>query len=192
MVTHLTFPYFTNSNFGHQCDFPLLGNTNFLIIQTSQAVLSAIFYAAFVLMLRQANHGFSAPPTGPLFDSTVGTALTTLIIGLAFAPDFDLAITWPAHGWILLMAIGSQVVGWLLISLSLPRLPALDTSVLLLGQPMLAVLWARLFYDEALGVSQWVGAGIVLAGLAIFSLRKTNGTSDDTRQEPIEPTSKPA
>jgi drug/metabolite transporter (DMT)-like permease len=153
---------------------------------TAQSLLSALFYAGFVLMLRQANRGFSAPPTGPLFDSTIGTALATLFIGLAFAPDFDLGITWPAHGWIMVMAIGGQVVGWLLISLSLPRLPALDTSVLLLGQPMLAILWARLIYDEALGVGQWLGVALVLAGLLIFSLRKPNGDSGKPGQEILE------
>lgn len=153
---------------------------------TAQSLLSALFYSGFVLMLRQANRGFSAPPTGPLFDSTIGTALATLIIGLTLAPDFNLAITWPAHGWILLMAIGAQVVGWLLISLSLPRLPALDTSVLLLGQPMLAILWAGLIYNEALGVSQWIGAALVLTGLVTFSLRKSIRASRDAGKEIAE------
>ncbi len=156
------------------------------VLGTAQSLLSAVFYSGFVLMLRQANRGYSVPPTGPLFDSTVGTAVASLFIGLAFAPDFDLGITWPAHGWILALAISAQVVGWLLISRSLPQLPALDTSVLLLGQPMLAILWARLIYDESLGVNQWLGVALVLAGLVIFSLRKPNGPSDDPRQEVIE------
>ena len=159
---------------------------------TAQSLLSALFYAGFVLMLRQANRGFSAPPTGPLFDSTIGTALATLIIGLTFASDFDFAFTWPAHGWLLLMAIVGQVVGWLLISLSLPRLPALDTSVMLLGQPMLAILWAGLIYGEALGISQWIGAALVLTGLVTFSLRKGNGSSDKPGQETVETIDQPA
>ncbi|MDJ0954809.1 MAG: DMT family transporter [Acidimicrobiia bacterium] len=152
---------------------------------TAQSLLSAIFYAGFVLMLRQANRGYDVPPTGPLFDSTVGTAVATLLIGLAFAPDFDLGFTWPAHGWIFLLALTAQVIGWLLISRSLPHLPALDTSVLLLGQPMGAILWARLIYGETLGVSQWIGVAMVLIGLLVFSLGRS-GDSDRPRQEAIE------
>ena len=150
---------------------------------TAQSLLSALFYSGFVLMLRQANRGYDVPPTGPLFDSTVGTAVATLVIGGVFASDFDLAITWPAHGWILVLAITAQVIGWLLISRSLPQLPALDTSVLLLGQPMLAILWARLIYDESLGTSQWIGVALVLVGLVVFSLRKANGASRKPRQQ---------
>lgn len=154
---------------------------------TAQSLLSAMFYAGFVLMLRQSGRGHTSPPSGPLIDSTVGTAAATLLIGLAFAPDFDLALTWPAHGWILLLAITAQVIGWLLIARALPMLPALDTSILLLGQPMLAILWARLIFDESLGVSQWVGVALVLAGLLVFGLSKAAADSDETRQQSRQP-----
>jgi drug/metabolite transporter (DMT)-like permease len=154
------------------------------ILGTEQSLLSAFFYAGFVLTLRQANRGHFSPPTGPLFDSTVGTAAAALIIGLAFSPHFSLAITWPAHGWILLIALVAQVIGWLLISRSLPNLPAIDTSVLLLGQPLGAIIWARLIYSESLGVTQWIGAALVLAGLVTFSIRKAR--SGEVVEQPIE------
>jgi drug/metabolite transporter (DMT)-like permease len=157
-------------------------------VGTAQSLLSAMFYAGFVLMLRQSGRGHASPPSGPLFDSTVGTTVATLVIGLTIAPDFDLAFSWPAHGWIFLLAITAQVVGWLLIARALPLLPALDTSILLLGQPMLAILWARLIFDEALGISQWFGVALVLIGLVIFSLRKA---SDEAGQEAGEPFDEP-
>lgn len=152
-------------------------------VGTAQSVLSAMFYAGFVLMLRQSGRGHASPPSGPLIDSTIGTAIATLIIGFAVAPDFDLAFSWPAHGWILLLAMTAQVIGWLLIARALPLLPALDTSIMLLGQPMLAMLWARLIFNERLGVSQWLGVALVLAGLIFFSLRNTDADLDDARQE---------
>ena len=46
--------------------------------------------------------------------------------------EVDLVPSWPAHGWLALLALTSQVLGWMLISVSLPRLPAALTSVLLL------------------------------------------------------------
>ncbi len=160
-------------------------------VGTAQSVLSAMFYAGFVLMLRQSGRGHVSPPSGPLIDSTIGTTVATLIIGLAIAPDFDLAFTWPAHGWMLVLAITAQVIGWLLLARALPQLPALDTSIMLLGQPMLAMLWARLIFNEMLGVSQWVGVALILAGLVFFSLRKTDAELDDARQEAGEPVDDP-
>ena len=151
---------------------------------TVESLASAFFYAGFVLTLREANRGHQAPPTGPLLDSTIGAAVASLIIGLVFSPSFKLNVEWATHRWILLIAIIAQVIGWLLISRSLPNLPALDTSVLLLGQPLLAIVWARLIYTEVFGTSQWIGAALVLAGLVIFSLRRTE--SGAVRQEAVE------
>jgi len=148
------------------------------------SLLAAFFYSAFVLGLRQANRGHDVVPTGPLLDSTIGAAIASLIIGLAFSPDFSLEITWRTHRWILLIALISQVLGWLLISRSLPNLPAIDTSVLLLGQPLLAIIWARLIYSETFGTSQWIGAVLVLAGLVLFSLRRPS--SRPLRQQPVK------
>jgi drug/metabolite transporter (DMT)-like permease len=154
------------------------------VLGTLQALMAACFYAGFVLTLRQANRGHFSPPTGPLFDSTVGTALAALVIGLAFSPDFSLDIDWQSHRWIILIALIAQVVGWLLISRSLPNLPAVDTSVLLLGQPLGAIIWARLIYAESMGVTQWIGSALVLAGLVIFSLRRAG--SGSVREQPVE------
>jgi len=157
---------------------------------TAQSLLSAMFYGLFVLLLRESGRGHITPPTGPLFDSTIGTAVATLFIGLIFAPDFDLTISWPLHGWLLLLALIAQVIGWLLIARTLPNLAALETSVLLLAQPMLAILWAHILFDEALGTGQWIGVGLVMAGLVVFSFRRGNAKgdpgSDDLRQEPIQ------
>lgn len=154
------------------------------VLGTAQSLLSAFFYSGFVLALRQANRGHQAPPTGPLFDSTAGMALATLIIGLTFSSDFSLEITWPAHGWIFLIALFAQVIGWLLISRSMPNLPALDTSILLLGQPIGAIIWARIFYAESMGVTQWAGSALVLGCLVVFSLWRAE--SDNVGKQPVE------
>ncbi len=90
----------------------------------------------------------------------------TWAIGAA-GGGLDLAWSWPAHGWLLALALGSQVAGWLLIAYALPRLPAVETSILLLLQPMAAVVWARLFFAEDLSAVQWSGVVLVLAGVAL-------------------------
>jgi drug/metabolite transporter (DMT)-like permease len=74
--------------------------------------------------------------------------------------------------WLAMLAIGSQVIGWLLIGVALPKLPVVETSVLLLGQPVFTVIWGVLLFDERLSALQWTGSAIVLGGVAVLSLRR--------------------
>jgi drug/metabolite transporter (DMT)-like permease len=128
-------------------------------------------YAIFLLMFRAANRAL-APTSGPLLDSTVGVALGALMCA-PFDPRFALAPSWPAHLWLALLAVVSQVIGWLLIAPALPRLPALETSILLLVQPVFALMWGVLFFTERLSPLQWIGAALVLAGVASVSISRT-------------------
>jgi drug/metabolite transporter (DMT)-like permease len=76
-----------------------------------------------------------------------------------------MAPSWPGAGWLVLLALSSQVVGWLLISTSLPRLPAALTSVLLTMQPVGSVALAALIFGESPTGLQLLGVGLVLAAL---------------------------
>ena len=126
-------------------------------------------YAGFLLTFRAANR-LRGPTAGPLLDSTIGTVLGALLVS-PLDPHFAFAPTWPAHGWLIALALVSQVVGWLLISTALPRLPAVETSILLLGQPVFAVIWGQMFFGEHLSPIQWMGTARVLGGVATISRR---------------------
>lgn len=156
---------------------------------SAQSLIAALFYAMFILLLRESGRSHPTPSTGPVLDASIGAAIAALVIGLSFESNFDLSFAWPVHGWLLLLSLVAQVVGWPIIAKAMPHLPALDTSVLILAQPMLAILWAGLIYDEALGVSQWVGVVLVLTGLLMFGLRKAE--SDEAREETGKPVDEP-
>ena len=128
-----------------------------------------LVYAAFLLVLRGGNADLRRP-AGPLFDATLISALASLVIGLPLG-EVNLVPTWPAHGWLLLLALSSQVVGWLIISVSLPRLPAALTSVILTVQPVASVMLAMLLLGEAPSAVQLLGAGTILVGLLLATLR---------------------
>ncbi|UCH86473.1 MAG: DMT family transporter [Dehalococcoidia bacterium] len=132
-------------------------------------IFSGVAYALFLLVFRASNRGL-APSAGPLLDATVGVVVGSLIAGL-IDPDFDLGLSWPAHGWLLCLALVVQVGGWLFIAAALPRLPALETSVMLLLQPMATVLWATLIFAVNLSLLQWAGAALVLGGIGALTLR---------------------
>lgn len=133
-------------------------------------ILTALMYTAFLVLLRRSNRGLS-PPGGPLFDATAGAFLGVAILAPVFDRHFSIVPEWPSHGWLIALALVAQVMGWLFISSALPRLPSLETSVMLLLQPMLTVLWAYLLFDEVLSLVQWLGVALVLGGIATLAAR---------------------
>ena len=126
-------------------------------------VLTGISYAGFLLTLREGSRDLRRP-AGPLFDATLAAAVGCAAIGVAVG-DLDLTPSWAAMGWLIVLALSSQVIGWLLISVSLPRLPAVMSSILLTLQPVCSVVFAALIVDESPSALQLAGAGCILAGL---------------------------
>ncbi len=134
-------------------------------------LLTALFYAVYILVLRQGNRDVRRP-AGPLFDATATGAIGCLIGG-ALLGELQLAPSWPAHGWLLVLALTSQVIAWLLISVSLPRLPATTTSIVLTLQPVGSVLLGIALLDEAPSPLQLVGVAVVVAGIVLASVGRT-------------------
>jgi drug/metabolite transporter (DMT)-like permease len=130
---------------------------------------TGLAYAGFLLVQRRANADHRRP-AGPLFDATLSAAVFSLLIGLPLG-EVDLVPTWPAHGWLLLLGLAVQVGGWLLISISLPRLPAAITSVVLTLQPVGSVLLGIWILAEAPSAFQLIGVLFIIAGLLMTTLR---------------------
>jgi len=124
---------------------------------------TSVAYAGFLLLLRQGSRDLRRA-AGPLFDATLVAAVLSAAMG-PFAGGIDLVPSWPSHGWLLTLAITSQVVGWLLIAVSLPRVAAALTSVILLLQPVASVVLSAAVLDERPSPLQLLGCSIVLAGV---------------------------
>lgn len=126
-------------------------------------------YAGFLLVQRRANADHRRP-AGPLFDATASAAIVALLIGLPLG-EIDLVPSWPAHGWLIALGLLVQVVGWLLISTGLPRLPAAITSVILTIQPVASVVLGIWILSEAPSSVQLAGVGFIILGLLVTTLR---------------------
>ena len=72
--------------------------------------------------------------------------------------------------WLALLGITSQFLGYLLISLSLPRLPAVVTSIILLAQPVMTVALAMVLLGETPSPAQLAGVGLVIGGIAVATV----------------------
>ena len=153
------------SGIGQEAAFgenPLLG--------TALALLAAVFYATFLLAFRRSNEE-RAPGAGPLMEATIGVVLLSLVVGMA-GPCIDFGFSWPDHGWLLGLALGAQVGGWLLIGYALPRLPAVETATIILFQPALTLVWGALIFSERPSSVQIFGALVVLVGVAMVVISR--------------------
>lgn len=140
-------------------------------------ILTAVAYSGFLLVLRAGNRDVRRP-AGPLFDATLVAGLACIPIGLVIG-NLDWTPSWQAQAYLVLLALSSQALGWLLISITLPRLPAALTSVLLTFQPVLSVLFAWAILSESPSALQIGGVACVLGGLLIVSTGR--------RQQPDAP-----
>ena len=142
-------------------DDPLLG--------VIYGVLTAITYALFIIVLRQGNSDVRRP-AGPLFDATFTGFVFSALGGIAVG-DLDWTPGLESQAWLITLALTSQVLGWLLISVSLPRLPAVITSIVLMLQPVSTVFLAAVLLSEAPSAVQLTGVAVVLAGVAFATIK---------------------
>ncbi|HEY6778407.1 MAG TPA: DMT family transporter [Thermoleophilaceae bacterium] len=132
-------------------------------------VLTALMYALFILSLREGNAD-ARRPAGPLFDATLTSTLFSALGGVAVG-DIEWTPGLESQAWLLVLGLSSQVLGWLLISVSLPRLPAVVTSILLMFQPMGAVILGAVLLSEAPSTVQLAGVVVVLGGVAVATVK---------------------
>ncbi|HET9679153.1 MAG TPA: DMT family transporter [Gammaproteobacteria bacterium] len=140
-------------------------------------LLTAVCYAAYVLSLRNArvNTASLSPRASIALLSLVCAAMLLLMtIGLGES----LAIPrWQDAGWLLVYGITAQVLGWGLISQSLPGLPASKVGLLLLLQPVCAFIWDAVFFNRAFSVLELTGAAVALVGIYLGTLKRQDSAA---------------
>ena len=88
-----------------------------------------------------------------------------LVIGVNY-----LAPTWPSAGWLITLALTSQVLGWLPISVSLPRLPAVMYSIILTIQPIGSVALGAILLGQDPSLLQVGGVAFILVGVVSVAI----------------------
>ena len=125
--------------------------------------LSAVFYAAYMLAIKQARDAQASTARLMAWSTTI-TAIVLLPIALV-SPQPMLPAG--AQGWVVLVALAlvAQVLGQGLIAFAFAHLPASLSSVSLLIQPVVAALAAWALFGERVGPAQWLGGAVVIAGI---------------------------
>jgi drug/metabolite transporter (DMT)-like permease len=148
---------------------------------------AGIAYVGVLLLLRRGGVDLRRP-AGPLLDLTFTAAITASVIG-PITGNARFVPVWPGAGWLILLALTSQVAGWLLITMSLPRLPAATTSLLLMIQPVGSLALGALIFSESPSALQLLGVALVI-GAVVFATRASVGRQGPTLGE--QPVPRPA
>ena len=130
--------------------------------------VTALCYAGYLLVIRRGSNDIRRP-AGPVAISTASTMVVAILAGLVVG-DLDLVPHWPSHGWLALLGLTSQSIGYLLISMSLPRLPAAIVSIILLVQPVATVILARILLTEVPSPFQLAGVLLIVGGIALATI----------------------
>ena len=139
---------------------------------TAYGVAAGISYVGVLLLLRRGGVDLRRP-AGPLFDMTLTAALIAAAIGAVWG-DARFIPVFPGAWWLITLALTSQVMGWLLITISLPRLPAALTSLLLMIQPIGSMILGAVIFAESPSVLQLLGVLVVL-GAVVYATRGVSG-----------------
>jgi drug/metabolite transporter (DMT)-like permease len=145
-------------------------------------IVAAIFYSSFLILYRFSNR-IRAPSVNLQLDATAGAATGLLVVGILPLSSLDIepidfSFTWPGHGWIILLAVSCQVIGWIAITYALPRLPAAHTSFAILLQPVLTILWGVIILSEKPSIQQIGGMSLIFAAIIAVTVF---GTAETTR-----------
>jgi drug/metabolite transporter (DMT)-like permease len=130
-------------------------------------LISAVFYAAYQLVIKDARDQYSTPRLMAWSTTITGLALLPLALlsPQPFLPN-TLAGWLPLLGLALLAQIGGQTV----IAFASAHLPASLSSVTLLIQPLTATVAAWLLFGETIAPVQMLGGALLIAGI-YFSRR---------------------
>jgi drug/metabolite transporter (DMT)-like permease len=134
------------------------------------ALFAAVMYSGYLLIIRHGGRDIRRP-AGPVAIASASTVVVAAIFGVV-SGELNPVPYLPAHAWLVLVGITSQSIGYLVISISLPRLPAALVSIILLAQPVATVALARVIpaLNEVPSQEQLLGVVLVIGGIAAATL----------------------
>jgi drug/metabolite transporter (DMT)-like permease len=155
----------------------LVGVGNILHLQFNigliYALIASFFYATYIIITKGVLRNISTVTF--MFYNMLGASVFLLIICLF---RHDNLVQFSTGTWLCLIGMGlvCQLAGWITINYSINHLEATRVSIALLSQTVIAGIWATLFLHEELAFTEIMGSVIVLAGIAITFLKKTQST----------------
>jgi len=135
-------------------------------------ISTALAYTGFMLSLRHVqklSHALS-----PMANLGVLSLMSALILAIMVVSEAESFYIPNMTSWLSVIALGvfCQVIGWVLITKTMPSLPTSIVGLLLLLQPAMSMLWDVLFFARPTGVRDMVGLAFVLCGIYVATLKR--------------------
>jgi drug/metabolite transporter (DMT)-like permease len=128
------------------------------------ATFAGILYFGYLLCVQRARG--SLQPLPLLFITSAFGAAMLLPVSLGLGERL-IPANWTA---VVVLAIGSQVIGQGLLVYAIGALPPLVVGLTLLTQPAISALVGWLAYNETLRPMDWIGAAAIAAALVLVRL----------------------
>jgi drug/metabolite transporter (DMT)-like permease len=137
------------------------------------ATLASLFYAIYIMITK--NIMARIDLFSFMFYSMLGASVFLLMVNGAMANNI---VNYSTNVWLYFIGMGliCQLTGWLTINYSLRYLESTKVAITLLSQTVFAGLLATFLLAERLELNEIIGSIIVLAGIAITFLKRSNKT----------------
>jgi drug/metabolite transporter (DMT)-like permease len=136
-------------------------------------IATALAYTGFMLSLRHVqakSHALS--PMANLGMLSILCAMILAVIAIFETQSFAISDLTTLLS-VTALGLFCQVVGWVLITRTMPSLPTSIVGLLLLLQPAMSMVWDVLFFERPTGLVDVLGLSLVLLGIYLATLKQT-------------------
>lgn len=135
-------------------------------------ILSGAFLAVSMSFVRK-THEVTSVPIFPMMSLVgVGGAVSLMPLMLIFDMGKIMPSTLTEWGWILVYGAVMQCMAWGLIAYSIPKIALSLTGLLLLSEPVVALLIDYFWLHKPINIMQWGGAFLVMFAIYLGSPKK--------------------
>ncbi len=127
---------------------------------------AALVYTVYIVLSKKlVDSGWG------VLEIAFGTMLLTAPLTFPFVFVGIGSFNWITVGVGAYLGIFCSLIPFILYIYSLQGISAIVSSVMFLGEVVLAVLWSFVFLRERLGLAEWAGAGLVLSAILLAGVR---------------------
>lgn len=132
---------------------------------------TAVCYASYLLALRGSRAAHPGSPTALVTLISLGCA-ALLAIAVPLTGESFAIPTWRDLGLLVAYGLVGQVLGWVLISRAVDKVPTSQVALVLLLQPVFAYLWDVAFFERSFAPRELLGAALALAAIQLGAVRR--------------------
>lgn len=133
-------------------------------------ILSGACLAISMVLIKKADERQAMPIFTLMTWVGVGGFLAILPFALIFDAGRILPSSWSQIGWILVYGSVMQCLAWGLIAYNIPKLSLALTGLLLLTEPVAALVIDYFWLNKAINAVQWLGACLTMLAIYLGSL----------------------